>query len=372
MWKKFFDFWKNGHYTWEIFQIEVSTYISQECQICPQAVFAEDWIFQKMPMEVFQKISHHFPKAKWISFKGWGDPLENEDLIPMLRLAKEKGCLTSLTTNGALFEHDFGLKLAQANLDYLVISLQIANPPLPQEKQQISFDFHRILAQVGEFARWRNTRKFSRPKIILSLPMTRLNLPHLPSILPQLAASNIDEAIFTNLDYLPEERWNILRAFYHESPTPLFEQKIAEMTKLAKDLNFKLKIYPRRAEEQVVCENDPTRKVFFSAEGYVAPCPYLCLPKNGDIFRIFMNKEYTLPRCVFGHIEREDFEQIWNREEYKNFRQIYAQRQKASLPTGQMLALFSAGRPTFNTAEMKKELPSLPTPCQTCYKAYGL
>lgn len=372
MWKKLLDFWKDGRYTWETLQIEVATYISQECQICPQAVFAEAWIFQKMSMEVFHKISLHFPKAKWISFKGWGDPLENEDIISMLLLAKEKGCLTSLTTNGALFTSDFGQKLVQAKLDHLVISLPLANPPLPQEMQQISFDFQRILTQVGEFGLWRKTSKISKPKISLTLPMTRLNLPHLPSVLPQLAALNIDETIFTNLDYLPEDRWNILRAFYHESPTPLFEQKIEEMNKLARDLNFKLKIYPLRAAEQVVCENDPTWRVFFSAEGYVAPCPYLCLPKKGDIPRIFMNKNYVLPRLIFGHIEREDLEQIWNKEEYKNFRQVYAQRKKASSNTEQILALLATRRPNFTTAETKREVPSLPAACQTCYKAYGL
>ncbi len=372
MWKRFLDFWKNGRYTWATFQIEVSTYVSQECQICPQAVFAEDWIFQKMSMELFHKISLHFPKTKWISFKGWGDPLENENLIPMLHLAKEKGCLTSLTTHSISFEKNIAQKLVQVNLDHLIIALQIANPPLPQEKQQISFDFQRILAQVGEFAHWRNTMKFSKPKIILTLPMTRLNLPHLPSILPHLAALNIDETIFTNLDYLPEDRWNILRAFYHESPTPLFDQKVEEIKMLAKALNHKVKIYPLRAEEQVVCEYDPTSMVFFSAEGYVAPCPYLCVPKKGDISRIFMNKEYALPRLIFGYIEAEDFEQIWAKEEYKNFRQVYAQRKKASLNTGQLFDLLSAGRPDSTTAETKKNFPPLPPACQTCYKAYGL
>lgn len=372
MWKKLRDFWKNGHYTWETFQIEVSTYISQECQICPQAVFAEDWIFQEMPMEIYHKISPYFHKVKWISFKGWGDPLENKNIISMLLLAKEKGCLTSLTTNGTLFDSSFGQKLVQANLDHLVIALQIANSPLLPEEQQISFDFQKILAQVGEFARWRKNLKISKPKISITLPMTRLNLLHLPSILAQLAEFNIDEAIFTNLDYLPEDRWNILRAFYHESPTPLFEQKIEEMNKLAKDLNFKLRIYPLRAEEQTVCENDPTCRVFFSAEGYVAPCPYLCLPKKGGIPRIFMNKDYNLPCVIFGHIGAEDFEQIWNKEEYKNFRQVYAQRKKASLNTGQIISLLSTGRANFMTAEPKREFPPLPAACQTCYKAYGL
>jgi len=61
----------------------------------------------------------------------------------------------------------------------------------------------------------------------------------------------VDEAIFHNLDYLPDERCNIMRAFYHESPTAIFEQSIDEIHRLGKELNFSVKTFPLKVEENL-------------------------------------------------------------------------------------------------------------------------
>ncbi len=55
MLKKLAGIFKREHQDFESFQIEVSTYSSLECQVCPRAVFAEQWIFQNMSMETFEK-----------------------------------------------------------------------------------------------------------------------------------------------------------------------------------------------------------------------------------------------------------------------------------------------------------------------------
>jgi hypothetical protein len=54
-------------------------------------------------------------------------------------------------------------------------------------------------------------------------------------------------------------------------------------------------VYPLKAWEVPVCEPDPPNNVFFAADGSVCPCPYLRIPKKGDIPRIFMNKGYRVP-----------------------------------------------------------------------------
>ncbi len=73
----------------DTFQIEVSTFSSLECQVCARSVFSEKWVFQNMSLETFQKIRPHFPRTRWVSFHGWGDPLENENLLKMVRQVRE-------------------------------------------------------------------------------------------------------------------------------------------------------------------------------------------------------------------------------------------------------------------------------------------
>ncbi len=52
--------------------------------------------------------------------------MENENLFPMLHLAKEKGCLTSLTTNGIHLTEDFSRRLLTEELDLIVVSIELA------------------------------------------------------------------------------------------------------------------------------------------------------------------------------------------------------------------------------------------------------
>ncbi len=375
MLKNLARFFRTAHRDFEAFQIEASTYSSLECQVCPRAIFGERWIFQNMSMETFERISRHFHLTRWVSLCGWGDPMENEHLVPMLRLAKEKGCLTSLTTTGTHLTEDLSSQLLSCGLDLLVVSLELATQEI-QDTLAGTSDFKRILEQVEKFVRLSNRRP-SGPspeatEVKLSFPMTRLNMRELPGLVPLAARLGVNEVIFHNLDYLPDERCNILRAFYHESPTAAFERNIDEVRRLGTDLGISVKTYPLKTEEQLVCELNPLRKVFFSADGSVAPCPYLMIPKKGDIRRIFMNREAQVPQTSFGNVQGEDFLSIWGRDSYRQFRKIFEERKKAETNTVQLLDVFS----NVSAASLEKltapKPPALSELCQTCYKAYGV
>jgi MoaA/NifB/PqqE/SkfB family radical SAM enzyme len=199
-----------------------------------------------------------------------------------------------------------------------------------------------------------------------------MNMRELPVLVPLAAKMGVDEVIFHNLDYLPDERCNILRAFHHESPTALFEQSIDEIHRLGKELNLPVKTFPLKAEEKLVCEHNPHRRAFFSADGAVAPCPYLMIPKKGDIRRIFMNRESHVPQTSFGNIREEDFLSIWNKDSFRQFREIFEERKKAETNAVQLLDAFSNISASMLEQITPKKPPSLSELCQTCYKAYGL
>lgn len=371
MLKNLARFFKTAHRDFEAFQIEASTYSSLECQVCPRAVFGERWIFQNMSMETFEQIGQYFHLTKWVSLCGWGDPMENEYILPMLRLAKEKGCLTSLITTGTHLTDDLSSQLLSCGLDLMVVSLELATQEI-QETLAKESDFKRILEQLERFVRLRNRQNRDTITVKLSFPMTRLNMRELPGLVPLAAKLGVNEVIFHNLDYLPDERCNILRAFYHESPTAAFERNIDEIHRLGKELDISVKTYPLKTEQQLVCEPNPPRKVFFSVDGSVAPCPYLMIPKKGDIRRIFMNREIQVPQTSFGNIREEDFLSVWNKDSYKQFREIFEERKKAETNTAQLLDVFSNVSVSNLEKLIPKKPPSLSERCRTCYKAYGV
>ena len=359
------------HRDFEAFQIEASTYSALECRVCPRDIFGERWIFQNMSMETFEKIGRFFHLTQWVSFYGWGDPMENEHIFSMIRLAKEKGCLTGLSTNGTHLNDTLSGQLLSTGLDLMVVFLEAATHEV-QEPLVAGSDFRRILEQVEGFVRLRNVRGSETPKVKLSFPMTRMNMKELPGLVPLAAKIGVDEVIFHNLDYLPDEQCNILRAFYHESPTAIFEQSMAEIHRLAKELNLSVKTFPLKVEEKLVCEHNPHKRAFFSADGAVAPCPYLMIPKKGDIRRIFMNREIHVPQTSFGNIREEDFLSVWNKDSYRQFREIFEERKKAETNAVQLLDVLSNISASMLQEITPKKPPSLSELCQTCYKAYGV
>ena len=356
----------------EAFQIEVSTYSSLECQICPRAVFAEKWIFQNMPLETFRMISEHFPLTRWVSFRGWGDPLENENLLEMLHLTKRAECGTALTTNGSLLTEEVSRRLLETDLDVLVVALELATQAIQDSLACIGSDLQRILDQVQALVKLRKASGKKKPAISLSFPMTRLNMGELPGLVSVAAKLGVNEVIFTHLDYLPEERWNILRTFYHESPTRAFEESIEEIQRQGKKERIPVKAYPLKAEEKPVCEPDPPNRVFFSVDGSIAPCPYLRIPKRGDIPRIFMNQGYSVPQTIFGNLHQENFLEVWNKESYRSFRKVFEDRRKAEVHVGQMLDALSNLRSGSENQAPQEPPPPLSELCRTCYKAYGI
>ena len=371
MFKNLASIFHRDRKAFEAFQVEVSTYSSLPCQICPRDVFAEQWIFRNMEMEIFQKIAKHFHLAKWVIFQGWGEPLENEDIMPMLRVAKEARCSTGLVTNGFHLTETASRQLLSENLDFLLISLQ-GTPQAGFTEMPLGSDGHRILDQVRRLVDLKKAGRRERPLVKLSFFMTRLNMGKLPALVSLAANAGADGVIFTNLDYLPEERWNILRSFHHESPTPAFQESIKEIHRLGKKLKIQVETYPLKAEEKPVCEANPPQKVFIAADGSIAPCMYLRLPKEGKLPRIFLNKEYQVSQTFFGNIHDEDFLEIWNKGPYKNFRKIFEDRRQAQEDRAQILDALINRKSSSLGKENWLPFPALSEVCRTCYKAYGI
>jgi len=352
-------------------QVEVSTYCSLECQMCPRTFFSEQWLFQNMSMETFQQISKYFHLSKWVHLQGWGEPLENENIVEMVRLVKQAGCLAGFTDNGVNLKEELSKDLLNVGIDLIVISIGGAT----RESHgilRIGSDFDRIISNVGKLVELKKRMDSRTPAVKLSQIMTKLNIATLPDLVRLAADLGVDEVMATNIDYLAGERCNILRTFYHESPSPAFQDSIDEAHRVGKELGVAVRTYPLKVEEVLVCEANPPQNVFIAVDGSVAPCVYLRIPKRGDIHRIFMNKEYRVPQTIFGNINTEDFLEIWNKETYKTFRGIYEERRKAEFSIAKAFEAIEGMSFSKFKEQTNQAPPRLPEVCRTCYKAYGI
>jgi MoaA/NifB/PqqE/SkfB family radical SAM enzyme len=352
----------------EAFHIEVSSYSSLECKICPRAVFAEKWIFQNMSLETYERIARNFPQTRWVIFQGWGDPLENENFPAMFRAAGQAECRVGISTQGVSLNPEISSQLVEEKLEFITVNLEEI-PGDAENNLRLSPELRQILERVRHLIDLKKSRKLGKPAVNLSFFMTRMNMNSLHQAIPAAAKLGADEVILKNLDYLPEDRWNILRTFYHESPTPAFQEALDEIRRLGKEHKIAVRFSPLKAEEIPVCEAEPHHSLFFSVDGSVAPCPYLRLPKKGKIPRIFMHKEYTVEPKTFGNINGEELASVWNKEEYRTFRKVFEDRLKAQRNAA---SIFDAVAGRGAAPQEIVEPPPLAESCRTCYKAYGI
>jgi MoaA/NifB/PqqE/SkfB family radical SAM enzyme len=146
---------------------------------------------------------------------------------------------------------------------------------------------------------------------------------------------------------------------------------LAEAERKARELGIDLKI-PALAPCFVdVCDEDPTRNLFVSVDGEVAPCVYLYPPVPSPINRIFCDMPASLDKLTFGNIFLEPLEQIWERDDYVAFRgRFAARRRKHELATSVAAALIASNVP-LDVVEGAM-LDEAPSPCRTCHRMLGL
>jgi hypothetical protein len=82
-----------------------------------------------------------------------------------------------------------------------------------------------------------------------------------------------------------------------------------------------------------------------------------------------MHKEYSIAPVFIGKIQEEDLTEIWNKESYRSFREIFENRLNAQRNIG---SIFDAVSNRSSTLQENASPPPLPDVCRTCYKAYGI
>ena len=178
---------KRDRREFEVFQIEVSSYSSLECKICPRAVFAEKWLFQNMTLETYQKIARNFPQARWVIFQGWGDPLENENFPAMFQMARQAECRTGLMHPGVL-SHPGNIRGSWWRKSSSSITLNLEE--IPPADGEGPADESRAQPNPGPDSASHPAEEEPKPgeaAVKLSFLMTRLNMSSLRQVIPAAA-----------------------------------------------------------------------------------------------------------------------------------------------------------------------------------------
>lgn len=108
------------------FNLEPTFRCNLGCEMCPR--FSSEDPHLDMSREVYERIAEAMRYAHNVDFTGWGEPLLHKRIYDMIAMAKERGCATSMTTNGTALNLKNARRLIEAGMDRLTVSIDGLTP----------------------------------------------------------------------------------------------------------------------------------------------------------------------------------------------------------------------------------------------------
>jgi MoaA/NifB/PqqE/SkfB family radical SAM enzyme len=346
----------------EAFQIEVTSRCNLKCVMCPVTVLADRWPARDMAWATFERAAAAFQRAKWVHLQGWGEPLLHPRIFDMIERAKAAGCRVGFTTNGTRLTGGAGARLLDLGLDLIAVSIAGASAAT-HEAIRVGSDFAKLVRNLRQFLRLRQQGGRTGPKVEIFYLMTPANLAELPRAVELAAELGADELVATNLDYVMTPGLDALRAYGEGPPARALGAALEEARATARRTGIALRPYPLAFREMAVCDLNPLKILFISADGAVSPCVYTSLTGQTAIPRVFDGRALEVPVVQFGNLNERPLAEIWESAAYREFRALFAGRVHGA--SRMLLGALAGG------AAAQEEVPA-PEACRTCPKLYGV
>lgn len=364
--------------TIRVIQIEVTTRCQLLCNFCPRNVLSGRWIQKDLSWETFSLIIRHLRGVDMVHLQGWGEPLLHQRIWDMARSIREKGCRVSLTTNGVSLHGDALERLCNVGVDLVAVSIAGAASRTHEALRKGS-RLERILENIS-----RVLARRPRPRVHLVMHMMRENMEELPDVVELSADLGVDKLIAPHLDYAPTAEVEQGQVFTGSDVSSM-ESIVEDARRRAERRGLELHIPPLSPTEPILmCDARPTETVWISVMGEVAPCPYLCLPVQGEIPRVYRGVREDLPRFSYGRVEdglsrvlggkraREFMGAFERRLRWDRIRTIQrADLESMSRVSGGAMAFFSSLK-ELTARRISDDMPPAPRQCLNCPKLYGI
>ncbi len=346
-------------------QVELTTRCPLQCKMCIRAE-CTDWHPQDMPLDGFKKILAYLKNVETVILEGWGESLLHKDLEQCVRLVKEQGSSVGFVTSAKGLNEERVSALVAAGLDFVGFSIAGTTSEM-HDAIRVNSTLPEVISGIRLFSEEKARLRLSRPKMHLVLLMLKQNIHQVPS-LPSFARDvGIEEVVLTNICHWMTSWQEAQGVFTWSGEDSEYEHFVIEAEANARKTNVSLRRPLLAASDVAVCEENPLETLYIAADGEVSPCVYLNPPLPSPFKRIFCGKEYWTDRVSFGNIFVEDFNSIWNRAGYRQFRDCFVQRKRIYQDRYGWL---------YGKGDIRKPeegpLPDPPEPCMTCHKMLGV
>lgn len=339
-------------------QVDISSLCESKCIYCPHTEYKNSWQNRLLPLELFERIVPAFKKTKLVFLQGWGEPFTNPQFVEFLRLAKKAGCMTGTTTNGMLLDTEKIKELVDEGLDIICFSL--AGIDRKNDAVRKGTSISHVLKCIEEVHRIKNSLSVDKPEIHIAYMLLRSGLEDLDKIPAFSENAGISQTVVSSLSLLvnPEMAKECLDMPGEKESSELInrlnEVKI-DAERRGAGVFFNI-VSPLMKKS--FCGENTGKALVAGSDGNISPCIMGCLPVKGDNYFYFEGKQQKIKNISFGNIADEPLNEIWNKGEYKNFRQSLNREGIAASFCNNCMKRFPLDFPVEET-EIPKLLPEL-------------
>ncbi len=305
------------------FVIESTSRCNLKCVMCPRNSYSQhDGDFN---FGLFLKISNYFKEIEFIDLSGWGEPLLNDKICDMVKIAKSYKCKVGFTTNGMLLNPEIIRKLIENGIDYIDISLD-GGTAHTYEKIRGGAVFEHLINNIKSLSEIKRELVTDKPSLTLTFCMMQQNIHELPDVIKIAKKYNISTVVAKNLDVISnkDDLDEIIHSFFDNKATKVsdntIKMSIHESKNLADKLGINLITSALKPNEMNNCWANPLNTIFISHTGNVSFCCNLGhpVPRVISFDKILPNTQKT-----YGNLKNQSMSEILSSNDYKIARNLF-------------------------------------------------
>jgi len=197
--------------------------------------------------------------------------------------------------------------IIDSDLNEIAVSLDSTNKET-FESIRILSNFDNIIKNIKLLTSTRDERK-SKLKISLAVTIMQRNLEEIPEFVDLAHELGVTKIIFQTVQLKEDFVKIYAKDFANKELIDTKKRQFLDLIEETKERGRKYKIKILFDEEDQKCVW-PWRNIYVTWQGYITPCCKIVDFKNP----------------VFGNLIKQDFEEIWNGEEYKKHREGFFKR----------------------------------------------
>lgn len=304
-------------------QIEITSRCNLRCKTCLYGHYPERWIPADLDDGLYAKILNAGGPLTSVHLQGWGESLLRADTPELVRRARQKGLVVSLSSNGTIADTGLAHDLTAAGLDSMAISFAGATADV-QDPLRGTGTFDRAVRAAAAFQRARGDD--GRPPLVMNFLLVRANHRQLSRALGLARRLRMARLQVGHLVHpvAPDQRKLPAYPGWRPASGRLFLLRLATLWQ-----RVELVLPGFKSQPTPVCPKNPLAQAFVGADGTVSPCVYLNPPLNTGVPRMIDGRVRERPRVVMGNLADADLASIWHNEPYRAFRRSFRQRRDA-------------------------------------------